>query len=293
MRHLALLLLAMIGLALATTPAHAARSYDTCTSTIASLPAVINSPGTYCLNQDMTTAMTSGEAIDITSTDVVIDCDDFRLDDLAAGAATTAIGVYTSNNERVTVRNCNVRGFQKGIDLEDNGSGGGSNLVEDNHLDGNTGVGITSLGTRSIVRRNIVLDTGGSSKSPTTATGIHVDGDSDVSYNLVSGVVTKAGSGEIAYGIVHDGQWFYGSVNWNHVNNIATSATGVSYGIYLGGQRMIARDNILSGVAIGTSHAIGCPSAAANNRVLYTVAGGFTDTSLGTCGDAGGNDFHP
>ncbi|HEY0661599.1 MAG TPA: hypothetical protein VGD21_09825, partial [Lysobacter sp.] len=59
-------------------PAQAAQSYDNCTGFIDSLPATITTQGTWCLRKDLSTAMSSGNAITIATNNVTIDCNDFK-----------------------------------------------------------------------------------------------------------------------------------------------------------------------------------------------------------------------
>lgn len=288
MRSIALLLLCLAGLVFAVMPAHAARSYDGCTAFITSVPTVVNSPGVYCMNQDLATSITSGDAISILGSNITIDCNDFRLDGIAAGAGTTAVGIFGQFDDNITVRNCNVRGFQRGIDLEvPNFSGAANYLVEDNHLDANTGTGIIVTGDYSIVRRNVVLDTGGS----TAASGISAAANVDVSDNTISGVSTQAGSGEAAYGIkLTSNTW--GTVRHNRIDGIVTSASGLSVGISTDIRRGIIRDNILTGPGTSSSQGITCASFD-NEPMRDNVVQGFAFTTLGGCADAGGNDFQP
>ena len=70
--------------------AHAAQSYDNCTGFITSVPAVISTQGTWCLKQDLATAIASGNAISVNANNVTLDCNDFKLGGLAAGAGTVA-----------------------------------------------------------------------------------------------------------------------------------------------------------------------------------------------------------
>src|SRR4249919_1254017 len=143
-----LLLLALC--LLAPRAAHAAESYDNCTGFITSVPTVISSQGTWCLKQDLATAMTTGVAITIATNNVTIDCNDFKLGGLAAGLGTTAYGIFSSNHLNTTVRRCNIRGFYVGLDLGGVSSGG--NVAEDNRLDGNVNIGIWMEGDGSVVR---------------------------------------------------------------------------------------------------------------------------------------------
>ncbi|HMB42890.1 MAG TPA: right-handed parallel beta-helix repeat-containing protein, partial [Luteimonas sp.] len=140
--------------------AHAAQSYDNCVGYITTLPAVITTQGTWCLKQDLATAITSGSAITINNNNVTIDCNDFKLGGLSAGTGTLSSGIYAVSRSNITVRRCNVRGFFIGVNLYATTTGG--NLVEDNRLDGNTLEGLSVFGDGSIVRRNVITNTGGS-----------------------------------------------------------------------------------------------------------------------------------
>src|SRR5690606_24652633 len=90
-RFLAALLL-LGGLA-ATQPARAAQSYDACTGFIDSVPATISTQGVWCLRKDLSTNITSGNAITIATNNVTIDCNDFKLGGLAAGNGSNAFGI--------------------------------------------------------------------------------------------------------------------------------------------------------------------------------------------------------
>ena len=95
--------------------ARAAESYDSCTAFITALPAVIGTQGTWCMNKDLATAMTSGVAISVQANNVTIDCNGFKLGGLAAGPLSTTRGIESEGRANITVRDCNVRGFAVGI----------------------------------------------------------------------------------------------------------------------------------------------------------------------------------
>lgn len=180
-RYLPVLALALLG-GLAMSPAMAAESYENCAGFIDSLPATISRPGTWCLRKNLATGISSGNAVTIASSHVTLDCNDFQIDGLAAGASTDAHGIQASFATYTTVRRCGVRGFAMGIRLD----AGGSNLVEDNHVQQSfvTGIYFGSLG--GIVRRNRVVDTGGRPDSQ-TSTGIFSTGAAVVD-NTVDGL---------------------------------------------------------------------------------------------------------
>lgn len=173
-----------------TGPAQAARSYDNCTGYITSLPTVITTQGTWCMNKDLSTSLASGNAITINTNNVILDCNDFKLGNLLAGQDTHMVGIYSLNKLNHTVRNCNVRGFQIGVLLgtEPEANGGG-HIVEGNRLEASRMLGITVSGAGSIVRNNHVVDTGeGDPAAGDQAIGISVALGVDVVDNIVDGV---------------------------------------------------------------------------------------------------------
>ena len=97
----ALLCLALALLLGAPRPAHAAKSYDNCTGFITSLPAVITNPGTWCLNADLSTTVStdtsSGGAITIQADNVTVDCNEFRITALA-GAIGGPLETFSNSN---------------------------------------------------------------------------------------------------------------------------------------------------------------------------------------------------
>lgn len=162
--------LVVVGLSVKPIEVRAAQSYSNCTGFINALPAVISTPGTWCLKKDLATSMSSGRVISIAADDVTIDCNDFKIGGLAAGAGSNATAISTalgSINSNTTIRNCNIRGFGTGISL----TGGGVHLVEDNRLDNNLYSGVAIEGVNAnvhnnnIVRRNIIQTIGGGTSS--------------------------------------------------------------------------------------------------------------------------------
>jgi len=261
--------------------APAAESYDNCTGTIAALPAATSTQGTWCLKGDLGTDITTGAAITVATNNVTIDCNGFKLGGLAAGDGTEATGIHAPNRRNVTVRNCNIRGFFRGVHLT--GEAGGGHQVEDNMFDGNTFAGIDVQGDGSVVQRNRVRDTGGSTQTP-IASGIRVTGTIDVLGNSVAGVFASDSSD--AHGILTIAN-AGGSINGNRVSMVLANP-GTAYGIYnpFNG-RMSMRDNDLSGPDTGIG--VSCTSDAAilrDNTLL-----GFATGNDG-CTNGGGNVFH-
>jgi hypothetical protein len=221
-----LVVLALLGAAHFAPTAGAAESYDNCTGVIETLPATISTQGTWCLKHDVSTAITSGAAITIGTNNVTLDCNDFKIGGLTAGAGTNTIGVLASSKVNTVVRNCSVRGFLVGINLQ-----GSGHLVEDNRVEQSTAVGISAFGDGGTVRRNRVLDTGGR-PGASESMGISIGGGSaSATDNIINGI-TVTGSGDIGfvYGInLGNGPM---DVARNFISNLVPFGGGTAKGIW-------------------------------------------------------------
>lgn len=273
-RPSALALLLCLGLATPTPPARA-DAHGACTGFVDSVPATIAAPGVWCLRRDLATAITSGNAITLAADGVVLDCNGFKLGGLAAGSASGATGIGSSRRNAGTVRRCNVRGFLIGLNLDN----GGGHLVENNRFDGNLFGGIRVNGTRNIVRRNQVYNTGGAAGGATSY-GLFV-GDADVIDNLVAGVFAvqadTSPTGINAFG---------GRLIRNRVRGLVVNGAGVAYGIFGNVPGRIQDNHVVSGEwlnGFGIALAIDGDAQCRGNTV-----GGFA-TAIRGCADIGGN----
>jgi parallel beta-helix repeat protein len=137
-----------------------------CNTIITSLPFTITTQGHYCFDRNLSTAITTGNAITINVDFVVLDLNNFKLGGGSAGLTTNTAGVSTSNHKNITIRNGNIRGFRRGIRIV----GGANHVIENNVLDGNTQYGVyledNDGGGDSpsgvVVRNNLISNTGGS-----------------------------------------------------------------------------------------------------------------------------------
>ena len=168
---------------------------------VTSLPAFITVQGTYCFTGNLSSASTAGAVIQIQTNNVVLDLNGYELNGLAAGAGTTAIGIYGNNLQNVTIKNGRIRGFGTAIILTTTGQSR-AHIVEDIYAGQNTIIGFDIRGDGSIVRNNQVVGTGGSSLSAdANAVGIQATcADVRLLNNDVVNVV-KQGSG-ISWGII-------------------------------------------------------------------------------------------
>jgi hypothetical protein len=142
----------LLGLALLLLMLSAAARAETINCTAMVLPTTITAPGIYCLNAS---ASVAGNAIMIDSDDVVIDLNGHAISGTGGG-----VGIQSTDEKNITIRNGTVRGFSWGIALGNAGTGD-SYLVEDMRIEGNGDVGLNVVGRGAVVRNNMLLNNGG------------------------------------------------------------------------------------------------------------------------------------
>ena len=255
-----------------------AETFHTCGTIIASLPTVISTGGVYCLTKDLNTAMAAGNAIDIQTNNVTIDCNGYKIGGLAAGTSSTTLGIHASNTrQNVTVRNCGIRGFYEGILLQ----GGAGHLVEDNRLDNNLYIGINVGGDNNLVRRNRVYDTGG---YPGNFDSFGIYGHADVIDNTVAGVFATATDGG-SEGIYAAGDGT--EIRGNQVRGLAVIGSGLAHGINIGNTGVTVRSNSVAATAAIAG--IGIYGFTVNETICMGNAISKFATPIQACQDGGGN----
>jgi parallel beta-helix repeat protein len=281
-----LLALALLAAASATTPARA-ETAATCTATITALPIVIGARGVYCLSKDLGTDITSGIAVTVQTNQVTIDCNGYRISGLPAGAGTTATGIGApALRTLVTVRNCGIRGFARGISLEADAS-----LVEGNHFEQNRIEGIRLNGDGNVVRNNRVYDTGGSTGEYSPVIGIYAIGNTDVRDNIIDTVVPTAAPNTNAYGIRHSGGIGV-RLAGNVVRNLQPAGTGGAYGVYTSGsQQAFLDDNRVGWLSVAAPVSVAYRCNADLGSMRNNAEFGFITLNQG-CIDGGGNTDH-
>jgi len=263
----------------------AAESYDNCTGFITSLPAVITTQGTWCLKQDLSTAQMTGNAISINTNNVTVDCNNFKLGGLSAGASTQTYGIGAISRSNITVRQCTIRGFLYGVRIE--GSPSGGHVVEDNRFDSNTYNGVYVAGDGSAVRRNLVIYTAGSTIGSDT-TPIWTVESVDIIDNTVENSVARAGTNQAAYGIYTHSN-VSGRIEGNGISGVVADGLGTAKGIYNSlSDRITLRNNDVVGAGTGTG--IFCDNG--NGRTVGNVVNGFA-TGISGCSDNSGNVVTP
>jgi nitrous oxidase accessory protein NosD len=253
---------------------------------IVSLPAVITSPGVYCLRKDLSTSL-AGAAVKILAHDVTLDCNGYKIGGLAAGD-TADNHAIASPSDRAVIRNCNLRGFRTGLYLT-----GAGNLVEHNRIEAmrDTAVYVFggNAGSGSLVRHNRIYDTG-LHYTDGTATAILASGPHHIVDNTIDTVLGADGTDTHVKGIVVQGVAAGGVIAGNRIRGLAEDGAGFSYGIYVAaGNPVSIRGNTIAAVA--ANYGIKCDgdpgvdsAVAASNHVL----GGFV-VPTENCTDGGGN----
>lgn len=208
---------------------------------INSLPAVISTQGVYCLKKHLSTALSTGAAITVNVNNVTINCNKFKIGNLAAGPSTMASGIRAQGRINVVVAECGIRGFQHGVELLD-----GDYAVEDNRFDNNTMTGIRVSGDGSVIRGNTIVDTGGTTVAGVSAyRGIHASGDLDVIDNAVSNVVATAG--DVTVEGIRTENMGTGVIRGNRVRNIFASGFGTRRGIWnQDSARIVVEGNVVT-----------------------------------------------
>jgi len=276
MSHLRRLLAMLFLSGLASMPIHA-ETFHSCAVVIPSIPAVISNQGVYCLTHDVNTAVTSGNAIDIQTNNVTIDCNGYKIGGLAAGTSSQTVGINATNRQNITVRNCTLRGFVEAIRLD----GGAGHLVEDNRLDNNLFVAMYIAGDNNRVRRNAVFDTGGFVGS-SQSVGLSIE--ANAVDNTVAGVFA-VGTDPNTAGIIMYGDGT--EARGNQVSGVVTSGAGVAGGIQANGVGVTLRDNSIAAASSTPGTGLGGHGATDTICIGNTIHK-FT-TAMANCQDGGGN----
>lgn len=254
-----------------------AGSYDTCSGFITSLPAAISTRGVWCLRHHVATSISSGPAISVLGDDITIDCNGFKVGGLATGGPSGLSGISATNRSGVTVRDCNVRGFNTGIHLS-----GSRMVVEDNRVDGSMLAGIEVLGERNLVQRNRVMDIGGDTQATSGSRGISAA--ADILDNTVA-LVFSARPELPPRAIVAAGAGT--EVRDNRVSRVLVSSPGNGVGIHVVADHVRVVDNQVSAYPAGTGTGL-LGAGTASTFCGRNTSTGFS-TGFSGCHDMGGN----
>ena len=282
--------MALAALAAAASSARAASSYDNCVGYI-DAPNFIPKPGTWCLRQNLVTSITSGAAIEINADHVTIDCNGFVLDNSPGGPRTGATGVASYGYSGITVRNCAIQGFANGISVIGGTSAKGGHVIENNRVRQSRASGISVEGYGSVIRDNIVANTGGG-PGVSAALGIFASGRVDVVDNVIDGVFGDNSLADFqTFGIYYAES---GSVNAvvgakierNRVRNLTQKGNSPSEGIEVVGHGILVRDNLIGQGSAIVGDGLLCFG---DVRVRDNIIKNYGQGMRGVCSDDGGN----
>jgi len=213
---------------------------------ISSVPYVISYPGVYCFSKTLDINLYSGYAISIITSNVILDLNQFTLNNTSASSTNYAIGIKIANRKNVTIRNGKINNFGYGIRLYGSNTYSKWNTIKNMTLFRSGSVGIYAGGYGNKIINNQIIKTGNSSPYRTFTASIYTYGRaSHVANNHISNVFTT-GSHK-AYGLYSSSQ---NSVFKNNQISNVTSTTGMTYGAYMTGtnSRSIISNNIIGGV---------------------------------------------
>ena len=251
-----------------------AETVATCAGYIDTLPATICTGGTWCLDHDLATSMTSGNAITIAANNVTIDCNGFKIGNLAAGAGTDTTGILV-DRLNTTVVGCHFRGFEAPIV----GVGAHGARIEDNLFEGGHYYGLYLAGDGTSIRGNRFVDIGGANGGE----AIRVAGRGEIRGNTIDGVAPQAGN---TAGIVGYGDFL---VIDNTIRGLVAPIAGNESGIAFSGEDshvFIEHNHLQAETDVGSG--VLCPGASIfrDNSVI-----GFEAPWTG-CTDHGRNAKH-
>ena len=272
-----------------------AKAETTLCTEITTLPTTISVQGTYCLKADLATAVATGNAITIATNNVTIDCNGRKLGGLGAGLTTRTQGIYANNRSNITVRDCNIRGFYRGIVLEGTGSG---HVVENNALNGITYLGMRIHGEGATIRGNRIVNVGGTDDANGTYGGILLNGGSGrIVDNDIAGLTTNGPASLRAIFVTGPRN----VIESNRISDLVAPNAGQIKAIMLVGspdtmpmQAVLRENSVLvppgtQGYAVWVKTA----SSVCRNNDLLGFDGNWLDSqassALDACNDVGGN----
>jgi hypothetical protein len=169
---------------------------DTASSTVKA-QTIINKPGSYILNKNITNGQANKASVAVTASNVTIDLQGFVI---SSTVATNAAAIDATGQSNVVIRNGTITGFAgpaiiagnnasiSAITATGNGSGftcGTGCLVSNNVISGNTGAGLIFADTTSGYLGNVLQNNNGNSVG---AAG-QVTGGTSLNQNLCNGTV--------------------------------------------------------------------------------------------------------
>ncbi len=279
MKYLSFATVAMAASLFATPHLSAAHAETTLCTDITALPFTITVQGIYCLKQNLNVNLATGNAITVNAANVTIDFNGWRINNQAPLATNTANGIYAENRKHLTLKNGFIRGFNRGIFLDENvADASASHLVEGMKIADSGEIGIFVEGDKSVLRDNRVLDTGGGSDSSAYGILLQFADNGLVVGNLVAGVSETSANHGVFVAVSNRVR-----VSGNEVTHVE-GGIAVDRGITVQevGEAIIAGNRLLNDPATGTGGIVD-ETDSTNIACLDNKIGGFTAASLTGC----------
>jgi hypothetical protein len=159
----------------------------TCTN-VTVLPTTISTAGHYCLNANFTQAFASSP-VTINASNVVLDCNDHTITNSGTGVPN---GITVNNQSQVTIRNCNISSFGRGIAVYETVAGvSRNNHVEHNDVRKSKVAGIQVGGTANLIEYNRISENVGGSSSYTYGILLNSAGNAGVGNVIRNNIITN------------------------------------------------------------------------------------------------------
>ena len=233
------------------------------------LPVTITIPGAYCLQRDLSTPITTVNAINIAADNVVIDLNGFTLGGLteltSENIGTQAQGIFAFLRNNITVKNGTVRGFFTGIHI----ASGSVCVIENVRVDLNTSVGIRVSNRHSIIRNNMIVNTGPGpvSRPDSESTGIFLAGSGVRALNNdVTDTNAQGTGGAFAIAVNADNA----VVENNRLSNTPSPPNPRTGGIIVAGPDVLVVNNRIINMASGIEFTV--PSGKFRDNLTSGVA---------------------
>jgi nitrous oxidase accessory protein NosD len=249
-----------------------ARAEVTDCTEVTSLPAVINSPGIWCLKSDLSSNRKTGSLIRIGVSGVTLDLNGHTLNGVPAGPTTQAVGIRANDVVGAIIRNGIIRGFATGVLLD--GAASANHLLENLQVDRSSIYGMDVKGTGIIVRNNQITDVGGGGGEFQSAVGIYAHQTNRLT--ITGNVIAHLhGNNMEGYGVFVSG----GDTVEVSGNSITDPVTGIYF--ENGQNAVIDRNRLIFGAA--SINVVGSSAVTCTNNVAAGFVNGISgcNTTVG------------
>lgn len=264
---------------------HPAQAEISDCTVIKSVPMKIQKSGTYCFKSDLGTLQSTGKAISIEADNVTIDLNGYRLIGPATNPQRLIFGIYSNGRNNITIRNGKIEGFFTAITHDKNLTGTG-HLIENLHIDSSRLSGISLGAALSIIRNNIITNTGNGAGNLDTK-GIVVYDSEDI---LVTGnyIGFAAGTKNTS------GIWLQtisgGEISGNTITNLVGTAKVIGVSFSVSENLLIMNNRIINPKGAHSTAGVGEPlSGSSGINCINNIAIGFPVVANKGCNYSNGN----